>query len=148
MLVGRCEIGPGGGSQCLEDSPWENALCMECGTQLMPMWGPFAIPTKTPLALSQSSGRLCSFWRVPLQVLRTSFPRRALSWYLFQLVRVQSSSSLSLKWQSCSFLFPGVGGFCLVCFQSHLGAFCIELSIGRRCIPMLQSEIDRWHPSL
>ena len=78
---------------------------MECGTQpmpdriwaMLPVWGPLAIPTKTPLALSQSSGRVCSFRRVPLHVLSTSLPGRALFWYLFQLVRMRSRSSLSFR---------------------------------------------------
>src|SRR5258708_16621427 len=77
----------------------------ECGTQpmpdrsrvVLPAGGRLAIPTKTPLTLSQSSGRLDSFSRVPLQVFRTSLPGRALLWYLFQLVRMQSRSSLSFR---------------------------------------------------
>ncbi len=59
-----------------------NALRTEYGTQPMPvrLWGALleggrlAIPTKTPLAVSQLFGRLGSSLRVPPQVLKTSLP--------------------------------------------------------------------------
>ena len=48
--------------------------------------------------------------RVPLQVLRTSPPGRAWLWYLFQLVRMQSLPSLSLRVVIIQFLISwGIG---------------------------------------
>ena len=80
------------------ESPGGNAV-MLCGTQpTLDLLSVFrvlraqvaALPTKTLLAVSHFLGRLCSSWRVPLHVLRTSFSGRALFPYLFLLVRVQS----------------------------------------------------------
>ena len=73
-----------------------------CGAQPIPILtgssdpargGPLlrgGIPTKTPLACSQFSGRLLSLWRVPLHVLRIRRSGRAFWPYLFLLVRILS----------------------------------------------------------
>src|SRR5260221_11892786 len=85
----------------MPDRPWV----------LLPAGRRLAIPTKTPLTLSQFSGRLDSSDRVPLHVLSTSFSGRALHWYLFQRMRMRSRSSLSFRvaivWCLVSW---GVGG--------------------------------------
>src|SRR5260221_10563923 len=84
--------------------PWGNAFVHvvgQCGTHPMPDWwvvvwfweGRLAIPTKTPLAIGQLSGRQCSFWRVLLQVL-TRLAGRALLRYFFLHVSMQLHSSL------------------------------------------------------
>ena len=72
--------------------------------------GQLAMPTKTPFALSQFSGRLGSFLRVPLQVLSMSLPGRAWFWYLFQLVRIQSRLSLSFRVAIMQFCVSWGGG--------------------------------------
>src|SRR5258707_661932 len=56
------------------------------------------IPTKTPLAFSHFSGKLCSFWSVPLHVFNT-----------------RSSGSALCRTSSCSLGFYLVLGGCLVC---------------------------------
>src|SRR5260221_8084143 len=76
------------------------------------------IPTKTPLAYSQFSGKLCSFWRVPLHVFRTRSSGSALFPYLFLFVRILSCSRrlffvvwgsfLCFFWEVFLSLFSGV----------------------------------------
>ena len=61
--------------------------------------------------MSQFSGRLCSFKRVPLHVLRTRRSGRDLLWYFFQFVRMRSRSNLSFRMVFIWFLSScGLGG--------------------------------------
>src|SRR5258708_13252432 len=86
------------------------------------------IPTKTPLTLSQFSGMLDSFWRVPLQVLRTRFSGIASLPYFLLLVRILSSSRrfffLLWVWFLSSFLVIASPRF----LASLLAVFCVFLS--------------------
>ncbi len=70
----------------------------KCRAQPIPkremLWN--GIPTKTPLAHSQFSGRLLSLLRVPAQVFSTRCSGSTFFLYLFLLVMVLSWSSLLL----------------------------------------------------
>src|SRR5258708_8603993 len=74
------------------------------------------IPTKTPLAFSQFSGKLCSFWRVPLHVFSTRSSWSALLPYLFLLVRILSCSRRSFIVLRVKFL-ASCGEICLSVFS-------------------------------
>ena len=81
-----------------------------------------------PLAQSQFSGRLDSFWSVPLHVLRTRFSRNVSFLYLLLLVKAMSSRRLFITlstWfiTSCGVIvFSGVSGLmssCLLHLSFH-----------------------------
>ena len=90
-----------------------------------------AIPTKTLLAISQFSGRWCSFWRVPLQVFRTSFTDRALLRYLFLLMSMWSHSSLSFR-MAVRWFLTSCGSGCLFRILSSSSRSLLHCSFHRR----------------
>src|SRR5258708_29823689 len=72
---------------------------------------------------SAYSGRLCSFWRVPLHVFNTSSSGSALFSYVFLLVRILSCSRrLFIILRVCLHASFAVG-ICLI------GVFCSAVSI-------------------